>query len=379
MSDSTNRHIAFVGPMHPYRGGIAQFLEAMVRGFDSRGCRVTAVTFTRQYPGLLFPGKSQLEQSSGSPDIRPLRTLDSIGPVSWWRTAREIARARPDLVVLKYWMPFLAPAFGSVVRLLRRQGIPSVIVVDNAIPHERRPGDLLLGRYLLRAAKGLVVMSEAVEHDLRRLGITVPTRRVGHPVYDIFGPPQGSADARRALGLPEGAKVLLFFGFVRPYKGLQVLLEAMRRVADELPDAHLVVAGEFYEPEAPYRDQIRKAGLTDRVHVFPDFIPSETVSRYFSAADLVVQPYLSATQSGVAQIAFHFEKPVLATDVGGLAETLGDGEAGLIVRPGDPGAVAAEVIRFFREDLAGRLVEGVRRRKTYYSWDRLLDAVESLA
>jgi glycosyltransferase involved in cell wall biosynthesis len=378
MSDSPDRHIAFVGPMHPYRGGIAQFLEAMVRGFESRGSRVTAVTFTRQYPGLLFPGKSQLEQSSGTLDVRPLRTLDSIGPLSWWRTAREIARVRPDLVVLKYWMPFLAPAFGSVVRLLRRQGIPSVIVVDNAIPHERRPGDRLLGRYLLRAAKGLVVMSEAVEHDLHRLGITVPTCRVGHPVYDIFGPPQGSADARRALGLPEGAKVLLFFGFVRPYKGLQVLLEAMRRVADELPDAHLVVAGEFYEPEAPYREQIRKAGLTDRVHVFPDFIPSETVSRYFSAADLVVQPYLSATQSGVAQIAFHFEKPVLATDVGGLAETLGDGEAGLIVRPGDSGAVAAEVIRFFRENLAGRLVEGVRRRKTYYSWDRLLDAVESL-
>jgi len=378
MSDTEARHLAFVGPLHPYRGGIAQFLEAMVSGFEARGHRVTPYTFTRQYPEILFPGKSQFDDRGASFVPEAKRVLDSVNPLSWLTTAREVGRARPDVVVFKYWLPFLAPAFGSVARLARRAGIPSIVVVDNAIPHERRPGDIVLGRYFLRSAAGLVVMSETVDRDLDRLGVTAPRVRVGHPVYDNFGPSIPRSEARARLGIPDGARLLLFFGFVRRYKGLHVLLEAMPRIASHLPEAYLVVAGEFYDPIEPYTEQIARLGIGDRVHVFPDFIPSDRVGEYFSAADLVVQPYISATQSGVAQIAFHFEKPLLATDVGGLAETLGNGEAGLVVPPDDPGAVADAVLRFYEENLADRLIDGVRRRRDLHSWDRLLDAVESM-
>lgn len=341
------KKIALVGPFYPYRGGIEHFLETMYFGLRARGHTTSAVTFSRQYPELLFPGKTQYEAKPPEHPIPAPRLLDTVNPLSWLATARHLERQAPDVVLFKFWMPFFGPAFGTVARRLRRRGTKVIVVVDNAIPHERRPGDLALSRYFLKAADGCVVMSESVERDLERLGVEAPVRRVAHPIYDIFGAGLPKPDARALLGLPAGAPVLLFFGFIRRYKGLQVLLDAMPQIVRALPEAQLVVAGEFYEDEEPYRRRIAELGIEAHVRICSDYIPNDEVARYFSAADVVVQPYVSATQSGVAQIAYQFDRPLVVTDVGGLAEIVPDGRAGLVVPPEDPAALAGAVVRFF--------------------------------
>jgi len=273
-------------------------------------------------------------------------------------------------------MPFVAPALGTVAR--RLDDTRRLAVVHNALPHERRPGDRLLTRYALRAMDGLVVLSDSVRRDVERLAPSVPVLQRAHPIYDFFGEPVERAEARAALGLPADAPVLLFFGFVREYKGLRVLLDAMPQIRTRLPGARLVVAGEFYDDEAPYREQTRRLGLGDAVRFDAEYIPNERVAHYFGAADLVVQPYLSATQSGVAQIAYHFETPVVTTDVGGLAETVPP-DAGLVVPPDNPAALADAVVRFFDEQMADELAAGVRRMRAATGWEPLCDAVETLA
>ncbi len=366
---------ALIGPFPPYRGGIAHFSEALRQGLGGRGHAVEAVTFSRQYPGVLFPGATQYEPDGAATGAE--RLLDTIGLRSWGRTARHVIGQEPDAAVFQFWMPFLGPSYGAVARRLRKAGVPVLAVVHNALPHERRPGDRALARHFLRACDGLVVMSEAVRRDVERLAPDVPVRQVRHPVYEHFGEARPRAEARAALGLPEETPVLLFFGFIRRYKGLHVLLDAMPRVLARLPEARLVVAGEFYDDEAPYRRQAEALGAAVRFDAA--YIPSEAVATYFSAADVVVQPYVSATQSGVAQIAFHFERPVITTDVGGLAETVPNGEAGLVVPPEDPAALAEAVVRFFEEGLAETLAAGVRREREAASWDHVVDAVEGLA
>ena len=371
-------HLALVGPFYPYRGGIAHFLVAMHHGLAARGHTVDAYTFTRQYPERLFPGKTQLEVGPNGSGIEAERVLDTVGPLSWRRTADRIADSGADAVVFKYWMPFLAPSFGTMARRLRKRGVRVVAVVDNAIPHERRPGDHTLSRYVLSACDGLLVMSDQVRRDLGTLGVDKPVRQVRHPVYDVFGDAVPKAAAREALGLPAESPVFLFFGFVRRYKGLHTLLDAFPKVLERVPDAKLVVAGEFYADEAAYREQVARLGLTDAVRFDADYIADEAVGRYFCAADAVVQPYVTATQSGVAQIAFHFGRPVITTDVGGLAEAVPDGEAGLVVPPEDPAALAGALVRYVEEDLEEQFAAGVRRERETYSWDHVYDAVESL-
>ena len=375
---SQKRNIVFMGPMHPYRGGIAQFLETMYRGMAHRGHTVSAVNFSRQYPALLFPGKTQLDVGEVASPVPSERLIDSINPVSWSRTARWILDQQPDALVFKYWIPFLAPAFGRIARKVRKQGVKVIANVDNAIPHERRPGDIVLGRYCLNAADACIAMSASVVSDLETMGVETETKLVNHPVYDHFGPTLDVVDARRRLGIELGVPVLLFFGFVRQYKGLQTLLEGLPRILSELPDAKLIVAGEFYDDERPYRDFIERHNLGRAVKIHADYITNSDVAMYFSAADVVVQPYLSATQSGVAQIAYHFDKPAIITDVGGLAETVPHEKAGLVVPPDNPDALAHAVIRFFKEDMAEQLSRGVQLEKPKYSWDRLYETIEAL-
>lgn len=374
--------IAVVGPVHPYRGGIAHFTEMTVEVLAQRGHEVHPVSFSRQYPELLFPGKTQFEPDADPPDAvrNTPRVLDSINPVSWFRTGFHIRDLAPDAVVFQYWMPFFAPAYGVVARGLQRHyGIPSVAVVHNALPHERHLFDAALSRYFLRACAGHIVMSDAVAEDIWDLcGPSALVEQIEHPVYQRFGDPIPSSAARERLGLPAEAPVLLFFGFVRAYKGLQVLLEAMPAIRHALPEVHLVVAGEAYDDPARYHAIIEQHGLGDCVTWHDGYVPSEDVPAYFSAADLVVQPYVTATQSGVAQIAFHFETPMVVTDVGGLAEVVPDGEAGLVVPPQSPDALAEAVVRYAREDLGDTLRAGARRQKDRHAPDRLAEAVERL-
>ncbi len=374
------RKLVLVGPAYPYRGGIAHFAELLYYGLRGRGHHVEAVTFTRQYPERLFPGKTQYEAEPPAEPVPAVRLIDSLNPLSWLRAVRHVARRRPEAVLFQYWMPFFAPAFGGMAWYLRAKGIRPLAVVHNALPHERRPGDVLLSKFFLNACEGFVALSGSVEEDLRRLmGDGKPTVRVEHPVYDRFGPPPSKAEARRMLDLPEGVPVLLFFGFVRRYKGLHTLLEAMPRVLEAQPEARLAIAGEFYDDAAPYRALIRRHGLEERVQVCDRYLPDGEVPRYFAAADVVVQPYVRATQSGVAQVAFHFARPLVTTDVGGLAE-VAEG-VGLVVPPEDPAALAEALTHFFAdEELRARLADGARKRgqSAPDASERLCEAVEDL-
>ncbi len=373
------RRIVLLGPMYPYRGGIAHLSETIAAKLISRGHQVHAITFTRQYPGFLFPGRTQYE--NGMISDRALdaeRLVDSINPFSWWNTVRYIQKLEAEVVVFRYWTPFFAPVFGTIARRLFRHGIKSVAVVDNALPHERRPGDILLGRYFFKAIRGCVVMSSAVDRDLDWLNVSCPRIFAPHPIYDSFGEPADRIEARRKLKLDPNIPIILFFGFIRRYKGLHVLLESLQKIRHALPNICLLVAGEFYEDEALYHEQIEVLGIAKQVRLVNQYIPREEVALYFAAADAVVQPYLSATQSGVAQVAYQFEVPIITTDVGGLSEMVPHEEAGLIVPPNDHVALANAIIRYFNEDMRKKILIGVQRQKQSLGWGRFMDALESI-
>ena len=377
MADS--RRIVLVGPMYPYRGGIAHLSETMAACLLERGHKVGAITFTRQYPALLFPGRTQYE--TGTKVERAVdaeRLIDTINPFSWWRAAGRIQELGAEVVIFRYWIPFFAPVFGTIARILARKNIQSIVVVDNALPHERRPGDVVLGRYFFGAMQGCVAMSSAVDRDLDQLRVSCSRALAPHPVYDSFGKPSDRAKAREKMGLAKNLPVILFFGFVRRYKGLHVLLDSMPAVRDALPDVRLLVAGEFYDDEEPYQEKVESLDLQNQVKLVNQYIPKDEVADYFAAADVVVQPYLSATQSGVAQVAYQFEVPIITTDVGGLAEIVPHEEAGLIVPPDDAAALSSAIVRYFADDMQASLAAGVRRQKQSLGWDQLLDAIESL-
>ena len=376
------RRLALLGPFAPYRGGIAHFHGALADALEARGHGVLRLSFRRQYPALLFPGTSQMEPpASGGPPAgaapEAARVLDTLSPLSWRRATREVRAWGAEAAVFPYWMSFFAPMWGRIVRGLA-PGVPSVGLVHNAIGHEPRPGERALARYVLGRCAGLVTLSERVARDVEALGLGgIPSVRAAHPAYRQFGAPLAREDARAALGLPPEAPVLLFFGFVRAYKGLSVLLDALPAVRQRLPEARLVVAGEFYDDRGPYDEQIARLGLGAAVRIEDGYAPAERVRLLFSAADLVVQPYVSATQSGVAQVAFGLGRPVLTTDVGGLAEAVGAG--GIVVPPGDPGPLADAAVRFFREEgLRQRLEAGARALGEAGGWDAVAEAVEAL-
>ncbi|MFK7848435.1 MAG: glycosyltransferase [Rhodothermales bacterium] len=377
VSSESPKNIILVGPASPYRGGIAHFLRATFNGLIRRGHQVEVVNFTRQYPALFFPGKTQYETGE-SKSIPSTRLLDSINPLSWRRTAKYMIRKRPEVVVFMHWMPFFAPAYGFIARRLKAQGIRVICLVHNALPHERRPGDRAMSRYFFKACDGFVTMSSAVEKDLNSLGARGRKLVVGHPVYESFGDAVPQEEARSRLGLRTDVPVLLFFGFVRRYKGLKVLLDSMPAVVKNLPNVRLVVAGECYEDEQQYKDFITQNELAAHVILKFEYIPEKDISDLFSSADVVVQPYISATQSGVAQIAYHFDRSLIVTDVGGLAEIVPHEQAGLVVPPEDPKALATAIIRFFEEDMRPQLQAGVLEEKKKYSWDQLLEAIEQL-
>ncbi len=373
------RKIMLVGPASPYRGGIAHFLHATFDGLKKRGHLVSVVNFKRQYPKLLFPGKTQFEATGEGPDIPTRRLLDSINPLSWIKTARYIISQKPEVVIFKHWMPFFAPAYGFIARRLKARGICVLALVHNAMPHERRPGDRAMSRYFFTSCDGFVVMSAAVQDDLTGLGVKAPCVQIGHPVYEGFGDPMAVEEARSKIGLTQDQPVLLFFGFVRHYKGLQVLLESMPSVAKALPNVKLMVAGECYEDEQRYKEFVARNDLASHVTLRFEYIPNDDIPILFSAADVVVQPYISATQSGVAQIAYHFGTSLVVTDVGGLAEIVPHEKAGLVVPPENSKALAAAIIRFFEEGMGPTLEKGVAEERKKYSWNRLFEAIEELS
>ncbi|HTR97953.1 MAG TPA: glycosyltransferase [Candidatus Acidoferrales bacterium] len=369
------RRIALVGPLHPWRGGLAQYLQLLGEALRSHA-DVRGVTFTRQYPGLLFPGTSQLDSAAPLPSFPTEALLDSIGPWSWRRTAAHLERFAPGAVVLKWWMPFFAPAFASSVGPLRRRGTRVVLVCDNLVPHERRPFDAAFSAWMMRNSDGYLVMSDAVERDLDRLKPGAPRRRVPHPFYAQFDRGRfDRASARARLEL--SGDVALFFGYVRHYKGLDTLLEAWPRVRARRPGATLVVAGEFYEPRERYEALVRAAG-GGAVRLLDRYVPDDEVEALFRAADVAVLPYRGGTQSGVTHVAYALGTPVIATRVGGITETVRDGETGLVCPPEDPAALADTIVRFFEQGMGARMAGPIAALRAEHSWEALASSTVGL-
>ncbi|MBP1658144.1 MAG: glycosyl transferase group 1, partial [Bacteroidetes bacterium] len=325
----------------------------------------------------LFPGKTQQETGETSQVPPAPELVDSINPFNWLAVGRMIRDRRPDLVIFKYWLPFFGPCFGTIARMARKNKHTKVLFIcDNVLPHERRPGDKLFTRYAFSAGDYFIVQSAAVERDLKTVHPNAVYRFAPHPVYTIFGKAMEKHEARRLLGLAE-ERIVLFFGYVRRYKGLQILLSALQEVRKTLP-VHLLVVGEFYVDQAEYQKQIEDLGLQSSVTVVADYVPNDRVAAYFSAADVVILPYLSATQSGITQIAYNFDKPVIASDVGGLAEVVKHGVTGTIVPPNQPGLLAEAILEYYRRNLEAAMVPRVKEEKRLYSWDYFVEAIEAL-
>ena len=372
-------NIIIVGTAYPYRGGLAAFNERLAAEYMAQGHKVEIYTFTLQYPNFLFPGKTQYSTEPAPKDLVIHRKVNSCNPFNWIKVGREIRRKRPDMVIIKYWIPFMAPCLGTIARMARKNGHTKVLsILDNVIPHEHRIGDKMFSKYFVRSIHGFVAMSLSVLQDLRLFTADKPAEFCPHPLYDHYGQRLQRSEALQLLKLDDSCRYVLFFGFIRTYKGLDLLLEAFADEWLRQSDVKLIVAGEFYGDSTPYLQQIEQLGIADKVVLCTDFIPDSEVNRYFSAADIVAQPYKTATQSGVTQIAFHFEKPMLVTNVGGLAEIVPDGKIGYVVEP-DKEQIATALRRFFEENKKDEFEANIVEEKQKYSWSRFTDAIETVA
>lgn len=370
--------IIILGTAHPYRGGLASYNERLSRQFIDEGHDVEILTFTLQYPGFLFPGKTQYTETPAPQGLKISRVLSSVNPFNWIITGRNIRKKNPDILIIKYWHPFMSPCFGTVARIAGRKNTRVICIFDNVIPHEKSLIDRLLTWYFVRCIDGAVVMSRSVGEDLKTFRVKIPVAFNPHPLYDNYGAKIGRDEALRKLDLDPGCSYLLFFGFIRAYKGLDLLLEAFADKRLRNRKIKLIIAGEYYESEEPYRTLIEKNNLADDVILHTRFIREDEVALFFSAADLVVQPYRSATQSGVTQIAYHFEKPMLVTDVGGLSEILPHGKCGYVVKP-EAKAVADSIDDYFTNNRKEKFTLGVREEKTKFTWNKLTESIIKLS
>ena len=339
--------IIIVGTAFPYRGGLAAYNERLAQEYVKQGNEVEIYTFTLQYPSFLFPGKTQYSTDPAPAGLNIQRKINSVNPFNWIKVGREIKKKRPDLVLVKFWLPFMAPCLGTITRIIRSNKITRVIsILDNIIPHEKRFADRMFAGYFVGSVGGFVAMSKSVLTDVETFDRKKPKAFCPHPLYDNFGAKLTRLEAINKVGLDENQRYMLFFGFVRDYKGLDLLLQAFADSRFRNKQIKLIVAGEFYNNAEQYFELEEQLGLKGEVLWFNDFIPDSEVKNYFSLADIIVQPYKSATQSGVTQIAYHFEKPMLVTNVGGLAEIVPDGKVGYIVEPDDK-AITKALLDFF--------------------------------
>ncbi len=372
------KKIVIVSPAHPLRGGIAALTERLAKELQKGPCEVTIVSFRLQYPGFLFPGKTQYSTDPPPAGLDIKSWINSVNPVNWILTGLKIRKLKPDLIVVRYWLPFMGPCLGTVLRIAKRRKTKVIAITDNVLPHEKRPGDKLFTRYFIGAADAFITMSESVEQDLRLFTRNKPSRLIPHPVYDNYGTPASRQEALGKLGLPPDGKYVLFFGFIRDYKGLDLLLRALADKRLKAMEVRLIVAGEYYGNREKYEQLIAELDLQERVILHTDYIPNADVRYYFGAADLVAQPYKSATQSGISQMAYHFEKPMLVTAVGGLPEIVAHGKAGYVVEV-SPKAIANAIVDFFEKERQQAFTEGVREEKKRFSWQRLVEGLEELA
>lgn len=372
------RKVLIIGPAYPLRGGLATFNQRLAEEFIRQGDDCAIVSFSLQYPSVFFPGKTQYSSEPAPEGLTVHTIINSVNPLNWLSVGNMLRRWKPDIIVVRFWLPFMGPSLGTILRQVRRNKHTRIIcIADNVIPHERRPGDRSFTRYFLRSCHAFVTMSEKVMNDLRRFEKEKPAQLVQHPLYDNFGGIISKAEARSALGLPAQEKIILFFGFIRQYKGLDLLIRAMAESGIKEEKIKLLVAGEFYEDEKPYRDLIATLGLEETIILRSHFIADNEVRNYLCAADCVVQPYRNATQSGVTPLAYHFEKPMVVTNVGGLPSLVPHGKVGLVCEP-EPASIAASILQFYQLG-ENYFIPHLRTEKQKYSWANLTEAIRGLA
>ena len=371
--------VIIIGSAYPFRGGgISTYNERLAKAFLDRGNDVEIFTFSLQYPGFLFPGKTQYSAEAPPDGLKITIAVNSINPFNWIKVGRKIGKMRPDLVIVRYWMPFMAPCLGTISGIIRKNRFTKVIAItDNIIPHERMPGGKLLSHYFVNRCDAFIAMSRAVLADLEKLNSQKPRRYNPHPLYDNFGASIPKEVAKKNLGLDPDTSYILFFGFIREYKGLDLLLKAFADIRLRKYPVKVLVAGEFYVDPKPYYELIAASGIQDLVLLHTEFIPNTDIVNYFCASDIVVQPYKDATQSGVTQVAYHFDKPMITTNVGGLSEMVPDGKVGYVVNP-DYEEIALSLLKYFEENKEAEFTEHVREEKKRFSWDQLIDQVYEL-
>jgi glycosyltransferase involved in cell wall biosynthesis len=369
--------IVLVGTAYPMRGGIAHYVALLYQTLQARGHDVQVLSFKRQYPSFLFPGKTQKDHGKELIPVESKPLLDSINPITWLSAFFWIQKQNPDTILFKYWMPFFAPCY-AILSFLSKVflNIRILYLCDNIIPHEKNFLDEILTRIGLGFTDAFIVQSNQVRDDLLAYKPNASFRYAPHPVYTLFPPPVSKREARDHLGIAE-KHVLLYFGYIRRYKGLKYLIEAMPSVIERLP-VHLLVCGEFYEERQETLSRIRELGLESRITILDRFIENEDVGIYFCASDLVVLPYVSATQSGIVQIAYHYNKPAVVTCVGGLPEVVHDGQTGFVVPPKDPDALARAILRYYKERCEKHFLKNIALEKKKYTWDRMAEAIELL-
>ena len=368
-------HIVILGTAYPFRGGLATFNERLARQLQAEGHQVEVITFTLQYPSFLFPGKTQYSTEDAPTDLLISQQVNSCNPLNWIKVGHRIRKMQPDLLITCYWMAFFAPCYSIIERIAKRNGkTRTIALVHNMIPHEPSILDKLFAPFYVRSTDGFVALSESVVQDIDHLDRNnKPKTSYPHPIYDHYGEQMSKEEACQALNLNPENQYMLFFGLVRAYKGLDLLLDAFGKVKDQLPNLQLIVAGEFYEDEDKYRAQIESNQLTNRVIIKNDFIADADLRKYFGAANLIVQPYKTATQSGVTQVAFHFEKPMLVTNVGGLGEIVHDHKMGYAVEP-NADAIAEALLDYYTHSRQAVYTEYLIKQKDNYSWSKLAES-----
>ena len=376
MAEISHKTIVIIGPAYPLRGGLASYDERLAKEFNDKGYRTTIYTFSYQYPSFLFPGTTQYSTEPAPAHISIKVKINSVNPFNWISVGNELKNLSPDIIIVRYWLPFMGPCLGTILRRVKKNNHTKIIsIADNIFPHEKRLGDKPFTKYFLKPIDGFITMSEKVLTDLHQFAKGKPAQFVPHPLYDNFGEKVDKDEARQKLNIDKNDKVLLFFGFIRKYKGLDILLNAMKILKQDssTQNIKLLIAGEFYEDEKNYQELLNDPVIKDNLIVHTQFITDSMVKYYLCAADCVVQPYRHATQSGVTPLAYHFEIPMIVTNVGGLPSLVPDKKVGLVAEP-NAASIAEKIKEYFDmgEDF---FLTHLLKEKKKYSWENMVDAI----
>ena len=381
LKGSGGKNVIIIGPAHPLRGGgITTFNERLARQFQTEGHNTSIYSFSLQYPGFLFPGKSQFTDEPAPKDLNIHTRINSVNPFNWLSVGNEIKKLRPDIVIVRYWIPLMGPCLGTILRIIKKNKHTRIIcIADNIVPHEKRFGDKPFTRYFIKPVDAFITMSEKVLTDLRSF-TTKKTLLVPHPLYDNFGDKISKDEARNQLKIKNEELIILFFGFIRKYKGLDILLDAMKEIQNSKvknQNIKLLIAGEFYDDAKLYTEQIDRLGIRDNLILHTDFIPDSEVKYYLCAADVVVQPYRNATQSGVTPLAYHFEVPMIVTNVGGLPAMVPDNIVGLVAEP-TAESLAEKILEYFEKG-ENYFLPHLLEEKKKFSWTKILHSILEVA